>query len=92
MRHRPIRRVCYRLGVMMLDLEDPRKVIARPKDFIMEPEEYYEKFGAFIPNVIFPTASPVRDGTVYIYYGVCDTAIALATVKLEELVKYILMS
>ena len=74
----------------MLDLQDPRRVIARCPDFIMEPEEYYEKFGLFIPNVIFATAAVEKDGLLYIYYGVCDTAIALATVPLDELVAHVL--
>ena len=50
----------------------------------MEPEAYYEKFGLYIPNVIFPTGAVVVDGLVHIYYGACDTAIGLATVPLEE--------
>lgn len=80
----------YRVGAMLLDLENPAKVIARAKSFIMEPEEYYEKFGLFIPNVIFPTANVVKDGIVYIYYGCTDTSIGLATVPLEELVDFVL--
>ena len=84
------RRVCYRLGAVMLDLDDPTKVIARPANFIMEPETYYEKFGLYIPNVIFPTANIVKEGLLYIYYGVCDTAIALATVPLDDLVEWVM--
>jgi predicted GH43/DUF377 family glycosyl hydrolase len=84
------RRVVYRLGAMLLDLEDPRKVIARAPNFIMEPETYYERFGAFIPNVIFPTGNVVKDGLLWIYYGCCDTSISLATVGLEELVDHVL--
>jgi len=86
----PTRRVVYRMGAMILDLQNPRKVIARTRKFIMEPETYYEKFGLYIPNVIFPTGSVVRDELLYLYYGVCDTAIALATVPLEELLEHIL--
>jgi len=56
----------------------------------MEPEAYYERFGLFIPNVIFPTGNVVKDGLLWIYYGVCDTAIALATVPLDDLVNHIL--
>jgi predicted GH43/DUF377 family glycosyl hydrolase len=85
----PTRRVIYRLGAMMLDLADPRKVIARTPDFIMEPEAYYEKFGLFIPNAIFATGNVVKDGLLWIYYGACDTAICLATVPLEELVDHV---
>jgi predicted GH43/DUF377 family glycosyl hydrolase len=89
--HPPTRRVCYRLGAMMLDLDNPTKVLARTRSFIMEPEAYYERFGLYIPNVIFPTGNVVKDGLVYLYYGVCDTAIALATVPLEELVAHVMV-
>jgi len=88
----PTRRVVYRLGALLLDLNDPRKVLARTRQFIMEPETYYEKFGLYIPNVIFPTGNVVKDGLLHLYYGVCDTAIALATVPLEELVAHVLKS
>ena len=82
--------IVYRVGAMLLDLEQPEKIIARTHHFIMEPETYYEKFGFQIPNVIFPTGNVVKDGLLYIYYGVTDTAIALATVPLDELVEHIL--
>lgn len=85
----PTRRVIYRVGAMMLDLKDPRKIVARCPHFIMEPEAYYERVGLFIPNVIFPTGNVVKDGLLWIYYGVCDTAIALATVPLDELVEHV---
>lgn len=80
----------YKVGVMMLDLEDPGKVIARCPHPIMEPETYEEKFGLFIPNVIFPTANVVKDGLLYIYYGVTDTAIGLATVPLDDIVNEVM--
>lgn len=83
------RRVIYRLGAMILDLVNPRKVIARAPNFIMEPEAYYEKFGLFIPNVIFPTGNVVKDDLLWIYYGCCDTSIGLATVPLENLINHI---
>ena len=85
-----VRRVCYRMGAMLLDLENPRHVIARCPDFLMEPEAYYERFGLYIPNVIFATGNVVVDGMLYLYYGVCDTAIALATVNLDDLVEHVM--
>lgn len=88
--HPPLRRVVYRLGAMMLDLENPRTVIARCPEFIMEPEEYYEKTGLYIPNVIFPTGAVVVHDQLYLYYGCCDTAIGLATVDLDQLVEYVM--
>ncbi|MGB2823472.1 MAG: glycosidase [Phycisphaerae bacterium] len=86
----PHRRVIYRLGAMMLDLADPAKVLARTPQWIMAPEAYYERFGLYIPNVIFPTAAVVKEGVVHLYYGVCDTAIALATAPLDEVVNHVL--
>lgn len=77
----------YRLGTCLLDLEDPSRVIARPKDFIMEPEEPWELEGD-VPNVVFTTANPVVDGTVYVYYGGADRVIGLATCSLKELLEF----
>jgi predicted GH43/DUF377 family glycosyl hydrolase len=85
-----VRGVIYRMGALLLDLHDPRKVLARTRDFLMEPEEYYEKTGLFIPNVVFPTGNVIKDGTIYLYYGVADTAIALATAEVDEVLKRIL--
>lgn len=80
----------YCVGAMLLDLDDPTRVIARTAEPIMRPETYYERFGAVIPNVVFPTGAVDREGTLYLYYGCCDTSIGLATVDLEQLVDYIL--
>ena len=77
--------VCYRVGAMLLNLDDPRKVIGRTRDFIMEPEAYYEKHGVYIPNVIFPTGNVVVDDELWVYYGCCDTAIGLATAKISDI-------
>jgi beta-1,2-mannobiose phosphorylase / 1,2-beta-oligomannan phosphorylase len=79
----------YRVGAMILDLKNPLKVLARTRHFIMEPTEYYEKFGLIIPNVIFPTSTILKDGILYIYYGCCDSNISLATVPIDELISCI---
>ena len=75
----------YRVGALLLDLADPQKVLARTRRPIMEPQEYYEKVGLVIPNVIFPAANLVVDDELWIYYGACDTSIALATISMEEI-------
>jgi predicted GH43/DUF377 family glycosyl hydrolase len=82
--------VTYRAGVMMLDLANPARVIARPPEFILEPEEYYEKVGLIIPRVVFPSANVVKDGRLYVYYGCADTCIGVATVNLDELVEWVM--
>ncbi|HKJ85955.1 MAG TPA: hypothetical protein VKA06_07755 [Spirochaetia bacterium] len=53
--------VCYCVGAVLLDLKNPRRVLARTPDSIMEPQEYYEKHGLSIPNDIFPTGNVVVD-------------------------------
>ena len=80
----------YRVGAMLLDLRDPRKVIARTRRPIMEPEFYYEKVGLVITNTVFPTASLIHNGEIYIYYGCCDTSISLATVPVDGMLRHVL--
>src|SRR5206468_3500117 len=46
----------YKAGVALLDLHDPRKVIARAKEYIMAPREIYERVGD-VPNGVFPMAA-----------------------------------
>jgi predicted GH43/DUF377 family glycosyl hydrolase len=77
----------YRFGAALLDLDDPSRVISRPKDFVMEPEEVWE-FKGDVPWAIFSTANPVVDGTVYVYYGGADRVIGLATCRLDDLLEF----
>ncbi|MBU2577298.1 glycosidase [Patescibacteria group bacterium] len=71
----------YRAGVALLDLNDPRKIIARSRQPILEPEEEYERKGD-VPNVVFPTGLILKDNTLYLYYGAADKTCCLATVPL----------
>lgn len=77
----------YRLGVCLLDLEDPSMVVNRPKEPIFEPEEIWEIRGD-VSNVVFSAANPVVDGKVYVFYGAADHVIGLATCTLQELVEF----
>jgi predicted GH43/DUF377 family glycosyl hydrolase len=79
----------YRMGAVLLDLEDPSIVIARPSKPIFWPEQMWELRGD-VPNVVFSCANPVVDGTVYLFYGGGDHVIGLATCKLDELVNFVL--
>lgn len=77
----------YRFGICLLDLQDPRKIISRPLDFIMEPEEVWELKGD-VPHAIFSAANPLVAGTVYVYYGAADRVIGLATCNLNDLLEF----
>ncbi len=78
----------YRIGAVLLDLENPAKIIRRPAGSIFEPRELWELRGD-VPNVVFSCANPVVDGTVYVYYGGGDHVIGLATCSLADLLEYV---
>jgi len=84
----------YQAGVVLLDLEDPSKVLARSRYNILEPREEYEMQGQ-VPNVVFPSGwvvDPPHEGPetppeaqVRIYYGAADTVVGLFLAGVEEL-------
>ncbi len=77
----------YRLGLALLDLEMPTKVIARSDEWVFEPERDYELFGD-VDKVVFPCGWVETNGEVRIYYGAADSRIALATAKVSDLLDY----
>jgi predicted GH43/DUF377 family glycosyl hydrolase len=77
----------YRQSVALLDLDDPRRVIHRPQEFIMQPEEPWERVGD-VPNVIFSCAALVVGDTLYFYYGGADRLIGLATAPLADVIDF----
>jgi predicted GH43/DUF377 family glycosyl hydrolase len=79
----------YRFGVCLLDLEEPSRVLRRPKQPIFWPQELWELRGD-VPNVVFSCANVVVDGVVYVYYGGGDHVIGLATCDLDELLDFVL--
>jgi predicted GH43/DUF377 family glycosyl hydrolase len=78
----------YRLGLALLDLEDPRKVIARSDEWIFGPEKDYEIFGD-VDKVVFPCGWVAEGDDVKLYYGGADTCLALATANLSELLAWL---
>ncbi len=76
----------YRMGVALLDLEQPWKVLARSKEYILAPHEYYECVGD-VPNVTFPCAAltDADTGRITIYYGCADTVTGMAFTTVDEL-------
>lgn len=75
----------YRLGVCLLDLNDPSKVLARGEDPVLWPEYPYEVSGN-VGNVVFTCNAIVEpDNNVKIYYGAADSCIGLAEAKLSDL-------
>lgn len=77
----------YSLGAVLLDLNDPTKVIGRCNDYIITPDRDYE-FQGICPNVIFACGAiaDYEEDRLRIYYGAADTSICLATGSLSEIV------
>lgn len=75
----------YRVGLALLDLDDPTRPVARTDDWVFAPETPYERSGD-VPNVVFPCGALLRDGVVWMYYGAADSSVCLATARLDELI------
>ncbi len=74
----------YCLGALLLDRDDPSKVLARSEEPIMEPTAPYELTG-FFGNVVF-TNGHTRDGdTITMYYGASDEVICGAMLSIQEI-------
>ena len=77
----------YCAGIMLLDLDDPTKVVGMSKLPLIAPETDYETEIGFRQQVIFPGGMILEpDGEVKIYYGASDTVECLATAKLDDLI------
>ena len=82
----PTRGKVYRTGLMLLDLQDPSRILGRIKRPVLEPHAPYEMDPSYRPNVTFPCGVVEEaDGELKIYYGASDTHIALATADKNEL-------
>ncbi len=80
--HQPY--VRYAAGVMMLDKDDPRRIIYRSTEPILSPEADEEKEG-LVPNVVFPTGIDVHDDShADVYYGMADSCIGVARMALPS--------
>jgi predicted GH43/DUF377 family glycosyl hydrolase len=76
--------VLYSAGALVLDVEDPRKVLYRSTEPILAPEVGEEREGV-VPNVVFPTGIDTREnGRVDVYYGMADSSIGVATLRIPE--------
>lgn len=78
----------YRLGIIFLDLKDPRKIIYRSPEPIFEPEASYERFG-YVSNVVFTCGAIEKDDKYFVYYGAADQVIGLATVEKKDVLNLI---
>ena len=80
----------YRIGLALLDRDDPRIVIRRGQDWAFGPSAAYEFMGD-VPNVVFSCGTVVDESTgeMLMYYGAADTSIGVATAKISDLLDWL---
>jgi len=80
----------YRLGLALLDYENPCRVIRRSDEWVFGPQEWYEREGD-VHDVVFPCGWILdkQNGEIKMYYGGADTCVAMATASLKDIIEYI---
>jgi len=81
----------YRVGLALLDLNSPWKVMRRGDEWVLGPTTPYERIGD-VSDVVFPNGAVVQKETdqIHLYYGAADSSIAVATAKMSECLDYIM--
>ena len=81
----------YRVGLALLDLDEPTRVLRRLPGWVLAPVAPYERTGD-VPNVVFPCGlvHDAASGEIRLYYGAADSSICLATGRLDELLEAVL--
>lgn len=77
----PMRKYC--IGAMLLDLDDPRKVVGRLREPLLAPEGH-EREG-YVPNVVYSCGSLLHNGEIILPYAMSDKASVIAAVSLDDL-------
>jgi len=73
----------YKVGALLLDLNDPTKIIHRSKEPVLEPNEFYENIG-FKSGVVYVTGAVIKDDLLIVYYGGADSHVCVVSANVEE--------
>lgn len=80
----------YHLGILLLDLKDPGKILYRSPEPILSPEMSYEKKGGLVDNVVFTCGTVEWQGKYYVYYGAGDGVIGVAYEQIQKITNHFL--
>jgi predicted GH43/DUF377 family glycosyl hydrolase len=75
----------YRVGAALLDLDQPWRVVRRLDEYLLAPDEGYERFGD-VDNIVFPCGMVTAGDRLQIYYGAADTVTCTASISTSDLV------
>ncbi len=78
----------YKMGAMLLDKNNPAKVLHRSVKPILEPTEWYENEG-FKAGVAYPCGSAIVGNRLHVYYGGADTVTCIATAPLDDFMDHL---
>jgi predicted GH43/DUF377 family glycosyl hydrolase len=73
----------YRIGAILLDIDDPTRIIGRLREPLLSPEEGEQD--GYVPNVVYSCGALIHAQTLVLPYGIGDAAIGVATVPMSEL-------
>ncbi len=76
----------FGIEALLLDLNNPQKIIGRTNGPMFAPSEIYEKFGQ-VPDIVFPSGAMLKKNNLEIFYGAADTVCAMASVNLDDLLE-----
>ena len=79
----------YKIGAMLLDNQDPTRVLARSPEPILEPQAWYERKG-LKSNVVYPCGAVVIGERLFLYYGGADRVVCAASVNLDGLLEQLI--
>jgi predicted GH43/DUF377 family glycosyl hydrolase len=74
----------YAIGAILLDINEPQRVLARLRKPILSPTEDHRD--GYVPNVVYSCGGFVHNDTLVLPYGVADQSIAVATMSITKLV------
>jgi predicted GH43/DUF377 family glycosyl hydrolase/CheY-like chemotaxis protein len=80
----------YCIGAMLLDLEDPTKVIGELFEPLISPND--EEREGYVPNVVYSCGSIINNNELVLPYAMSDTSSTYATVNLDELLEQLIPS
>ena len=73
---------CYKMGVMLLDLKDPTKILVRSAYPVITPDMWYEN--DWKPGIVYACGALIKGDTIFIYYGGGDKHVCVATAPLKK--------
>ena len=82
----PMRKYC--IGVVLLDLKDPSKIIGRLEEPLLCPRE--EERAGYVPNVVYSCGSIILNGDLIIPYAISDSESHVASIPVDELLEKLL--